>query len=366
MKYSNINMKKHYLTAVVIMIFQFLLSGCDHKNVDTDTPPPSDSKIQSVEVVKPEYRSFLSEVLITGTAHPYQQVSIVAMESGYLHKIYKDIGDVVTKGEVIAEIDNPTLIHKREMLTAQLELKKAVYDRLKKTHSETPALTPLQVLEEAKAEYLVINAELNDVNDRIGFLKIKAPFVGVITRRMVDVGVLVQSGLSNSDAMPLFEIQNISTIRLVVPMPEANALAAKNGMEVSVSFPELPGKSFNEKISRTSNSLDLRSKTMDVQIDIANKNYKIKPGMYAKVLLKINSRDSVLSLPLTAQVVYEDEYFIFLIKNNKVMRTELRKGLSNKDYFEILNDNITAKSHVIVQGKSLVKDGQTINPVLKK
>lgn len=350
------------LSALLIMAS----CGTDQSNNNPATTSVSgNSKTQSVEVVKPQQRSFIAEVLITGTAMPNQKVTLYAMESGYVEAVYKDIGDMVRKGEVIAELKNPEVVRLYEEKKAQLEAKQSVYERLKATREETPALTPLQMVEDAKAEYLSVQAGLKAVEDRLGFLQVKAPFTGKITKRMVDHGALVQSGLTNQNAQGLFELQEVSPIRLTVPLPESDIAAIKEGMEVTVTFPELPGESFKAKVSRTAGALDPASKTMQVEIDIDNPKGFIKPGMYAKALMQISSRERVLSLPVTAQVIYQNQTFVLVVNDGKVERVPLRKGLSNKDYFEVLNPEITGSSMIIVQGKGLVQPGQIVQPVFK-
>ena len=324
------------------------------------------NKTQSVEVEKPQQRSFTAEVLITGTAEPNQKVTLYAMECGYVQKVSTDIGDVVQKGEIIAELANPDLNRQFEEKKAHLDAKKSTYERLKSTYEKTPALTPLQMVENAQSEYLTAKAAFNTVQDRLSFLNIKAPFTGKITRRLVDHGALVQSGLTEDNPQGIFEIQEISPIRLTVPLPESDIAAIDKGMEVTVTFPELPGESFKVKVSRTAGALDPASKTMQVEIDIDNPKGFIKPGMYAKALMQISSRNSVVSLPVTAQWLYQNQAFVLVVnKDNIVERIPLRKGLSNKDYFEVLNPEITENTLVIVQGKGLVKVGQIVKPVIK-
>jgi multidrug efflux pump subunit AcrA (membrane-fusion protein) len=104
---------------------------------------------------------------------------------------------------------------------------------------------------------------------------------------------------------------------------------------------------------------------MQVEIDIDNKQGIIKPGMYAKVLVQSGSRDGVVSLPVTAQWIVQNQAFVLVVNDNKVEKIPLRKGLSNKDYFEVLNPEITESTLVIIQGKGLVQPGQIVKPVLK-
>jgi len=160
-------------------------------------------------------------------------------------------------------------------------------------------------------------------------------------------------------------LQEISPIRLTVPLPESDIAAVDKGMKVTVTFPELPGELFKVKVSRTAWALDPASKTMQVEIDIDNPKGFIRPGMYAKALMQISSRDDVISLPVTAQWIFQNQLFVLIVKDDKVERIPLRKGLSNKDYFEVLNPEITESSMVIVQGKGLVSHGMVVKSIEK-
>ena len=136
-------------------------------------------------------------------------------------------------------------------------------------------------------------------------------------------------------------------------------------MSVQVTFPELSGKEYEAKISRTSNALDAMSKTMQVEVDIPNKDGKIITGMYAKVLLQVGSRENILSLPVIAKVRYKNEACILVVEDGIVKRLPVKIGLSDKDYFEVLNAEITNETLVITTGKGLVKPNQRVKAILK-
>ena len=357
---------KDLFLLILIVGYWLTLSSCQQAdNQSSKNVIEKTEKTQTVEVVHPSSHSFEAELLITGTAMPNQIVLLHAMESGYVKSIKKDIGDAVKKGDLIAQLENPELYRLNQKLKAQLDAKKAIYDRLQKTYDQTPDLTPMQLLEEAKADYIGAKTEFSAINDRQNFLRVTAPFNGIVTKRIVDNGALIQSGIANTNATAIVEVQEINPIRLTISLPESDASSIKEGMETQVTFPELYGEPYTAKISRTANALDFASKTMQVEIDIPNPEGKIKPGMYAKVLIKTSSRKNVLSLPVTAQILFEDEPFILLVKNNIVERVRLRKGLENKDFFEVLNGEIGEDAQVIVQGKGLVKPGQKVTAIEK-
>ena len=357
-----------------IILCSLIVVACGDKSSNSEeksetSDKTNNSKVTSVEVVNPQQRSFTGELLLTGMAKPNKMVMLYAMESGYVKSIRKDIGDYVKNGESIATLENPDVQREFDVKKAQFDSKKTTYDRLKASFDRTPALTPLQVLEDANAAYLSAKADLEGVQNRLNFLSLRAPFSGTITKRFVDNGAMVQSGLNQSDPQALVEIQEISTIRLTLTLavPESDIANVKKGTEVNITFPELSGESYVRKVSRTAGALDLASKTMQVEIDIKNTDGKIRPGMYAKALINAGSRDKVNSLPVTAQIVQQNQAFVFIVNaDNKVERIELRKGLSNKDYFEVLNAELSTDTKVIVEGKNLVKEGTKVNPIFKE
>lgn len=358
---KTLNIKSIAVFAVMLSI----LISCNNQKKETEQTATNE-KIQKVEVVKPQNRSFTAEVLITGTARPNQIVTLYAMESGMLMQMRKDIGEKVRQGETIAVLENPELQQQQIKWQAETKAKKANYDRLNSVYEKTPALTNIQMVENAEAEYLSAKANLDAVNNRIGFLNIKAPFSGIITKRFVDKGAMIQSGLSQSKPQALFELQEINPIRLTIPVPESDAVGIQKGMDVEVTLPELTGNSFRAKVSRISNALDPMSKTMQVEIDLENPDGRIISGMYAKALLQLNSRDNILSLPIISKVSHKNEDYILAVVDGKLKRIGIKIGLSNQDYFEVLNDEITTETQVIVKGKSLVKPGQIVEPILKQ
>jgi membrane fusion protein (multidrug efflux system) len=353
------------LFALVIIVVLTVSCGTNTKRENASSVASDEGKIQTVEVVKPQKRSFAAQRLITGAAHANRKIVLYAMESGYVESMRKDIGDAVKEGEIIAILKNPELIRQLENKQAQLGVKKNMYERLKSIYKKTPALTSIHVVETAEADYLSAKADVSIIQDRLNFLKVKAPFLGTITQRFIDKGTLVQSGLTQSNPQGIVELQQLNPIRLTIPVPESDLAIIDKGTKVSVYFPELPGTSFNSIVSRTSGALDPASRTMRVEIDIDNPKGMIKPGMYAKVEIQINSSESVASLPVTAQLKFQDKNYLYVVTDDKVSRIPLKKGLSNKDFFEVLNNDISDESMVIVRGKNLVKPGQIVEPILK-
>ncbi|NQU52454.1 MAG: efflux RND transporter periplasmic adaptor subunit [Bacteroidetes bacterium] len=234
MKTSNYRYQFLLLTTVAVLTVS---CNSNTKQESTNSAISDEGKIQTVEVVNPQKRSFTAQRLITGTAQPNRKVTLYAMESGYVESIQKDIGDAIREGEVIATLKNPELTRQLENKQAQLEVKTTMYERLKSIYKKTPALTSIHVVENAEADYLSANAEVNIILDRLGFLQVKAPFSATITQRFIDKGALVQSGLTQSNPQGIVELQQLNPIRLTIPLPESDIAIIQKGTEVSVTFP---------------------------------------------------------------------------------------------------------------------------------
>ncbi|MFT5725338.1 MAG: membrane fusion protein (multidrug efflux system) [Bacteroidia bacterium] len=361
-------MKSIYIHKTLIFL---LVAGClvacgDSKTAALEKPGAPNQKVQKVEVVVPIQRSFIGEVSITGTAKPNQMVTLFAMESGMLISIQKDIGDRVYQNETIAVLENPALKQQQIKWKAEVQATKNQFDRLNSIYKQTPALTTIHLVETAEAAYLSAKASLDAVSNRIGYLSIKAPFSGIITKRYVDKGAMIQSGLDESNPQAIVDIQDVNRIRLTLPVPESDAVGIKKGMPVQITFPELSSEVYEAKVSRVSNTLDPLSKTMQVEIDLDNRDGKIISGMYAKVLLRLTSRSNILSLPVIAKTSHKNEDYVLVVEDNKVKRLPIKVGLSDRNYFEVLNAEITADTKVIIEGKGLVTPGQIVEPINKR
>lgn len=361
---------RHYIKIIALALPMTILAACGNNSSEVngrENESTSEASVKdvTVQIVNPKERDFTGVINVVGSAAPNQVVMLHAMESGFVESVKKDIGDPVRSGELIAKLKNPELQRKFQKEKAMMEAKKSIYDRLQKIADKTPSLTTKDQVEMAKAEYESALAEYKATADRIAFLEVRSPFNGVITKRNVDKGALVTSGLSNSDAKPLFEVMEVETIRLRVPLPESDVSAVKVGTEAEVLFPELAGKAFQAKVSRISRALNPNSKTMQLEIDIPNPELEIKPGMYARVNIQLSSRENVLSVPHTTLVVYQDDFYIYTVDNGFVKRVPIRRGLENKEYFEILDANITPSSHVITRGKNLVEPGMKVEAIKK-
>ena len=183
-------------TALFLPMLLTLLSACE--DAEQAQKPVAPANAPTVLVSYPQAHSFNAALQLTGTARSNQEVKLYAMTSGFLQQLKADIGDFVKTGQVLAVLANPELHSSKARLTAELQGKKSIYARLNNIVEKTPQLTTITDVEKARAEYQSLKAQLDGVLLQIGFLTVKAPFPGVITRRYADKGALIQSGMSET------------------------------------------------------------------------------------------------------------------------------------------------------------------------
>jgi len=350
-------------TNFFITLLAFLLLSCSDSENKQSEKTIQTEKNPNVKVVNPQQRSFTSTLQIIGNALPNKQVNIHAMEGGFLSELKKDIGDKVQKGDILAVLNNPELTRELEINKVAKQVAEANYLRFKKVIAKTPELTTLQEFEKVEATYLMANAKYKATINRDSLLSIRAPFSGMITTRNVELGALIQSGINNTNAAALFEIMDMEIIRLTIALPETEVDNISKGMQAEISFTELPGEQFSAQVSRMANAIDNRNKTMKVQLDIPNRNGKIKAGMYANVAIQLQSTGDKISLPNEVLIAIKSEFFILQVKDGIVKRTLIKKGLSNTHFFEVLSNEINENSKVIVEGKAMVKEGMKVKAI---
>ncbi|MGH6819972.1 MAG: efflux RND transporter periplasmic adaptor subunit, partial [Methylocella sp.] len=167
------------------------------------------------------------------------------------------------------------------------------------------------------------------------------PFASVITRRHADKGATIQSGLNETDAMPLFDLKDLRTIRLRVDVPENDATRIDQSAKAEILFPELPEARVEANISRLAYGLDPATRTMRVEIQTGR-------------------GEPVLAVPNEAIGNVKGRSFVFVVHGGTVKKVEVKTGLSDEHATEVLGSSIKASDRIVVRGKELVNDGAVV------
>jgi len=244
-------------------------------------------------------------VLLPGTLQGFVQAPISARASGYLRRWTKDIGSRVEKGELLAEIDTPEIdqqltqsLAARDQTAASLDLARSTVERWESLRKRD--VVSQQELDErrsaatqARANLAAADANVQRLRQLEGFKRVVAPFAGIITRRNVDVGDLIDAG-GGSAGRPLFLLSQTASLRIYVNVPQSVAQLVKPGQAVVVTQAELRGQKFPGKVARTAASIDATTRTMQVEVALENPNGLLLPGAYVQVALPLGQSQSLV------------------------------------------------------------------------
>ena len=304
-----------------------------------------------VEAVNPEVHTFESAFNYLGTFEPYRQNLIGSDASGKVIKINVEEGDRITQGQVIAKVDDDLLQLQLESAEVNIEGQKKDDERY--SNLEKNNAVPGVQIEKTKLGLKAAEIQRKQIQKQLKSTTLTAPFSGVITKKMIDLGSVIGPG------SPLVEITDISTLKLTVSVPERDILKFKTGQSVPVKVDIFGDKTFEGKVSSVAVVAD-RSHNFKVQITVKNSNEEIRAGMYGNVSLSNSSSVTALSIPRKALVGSSKKPHVFVIRNGKAVLTSFTSGTSDGEYVEVVsglskNDQIVVKGQVNLENNSKVK-----------
>lgn len=327
--------------------------------------------VPSVAVIHPIAENPNEDLVLPGSLQAYEDSPIFARTNGYLLRWYKDIGSRVTKGELLADIDTPEVDQEllqakanRQQIVAQLDLAKISaqrWENLRKTDSVSQQETDQQTngYQQAVANLAASDANVRRLEQLEQFKHVYAPFSGVLTKRTVDPGALINAGATSGKE--LFDIARIDPLRVYVNVPQAYAPAMKVGTQAAVVLQEFPGQKFMGTIQRTAEAIDPTSRTLLTEVDVPNKDAKLLPGSFGEVHFTPHIATQRVTVPVNAMLFRQEGPQLAVVdSNNKV---QLRSITIGKDYgatLEILG-GVGADDRIIVNPADSLENGQQVN-----
>jgi RND family efflux transporter MFP subunit len=304
---------------------------------------------------------------LPGTLQGNVQAPIAARASGYLKRWTKDIGSKVERGELLAEIETPEIDQQlsqasaaRDQAAASLALSKSTVDRWEGLRKKD--VVSQQELEErrsavaqSQANLAAAEANVQRLRQLEGFKRVVAPFAGVITRRNVDVGDLIDGNGSRT----LFLLAQTDPLRVYVNVPQTYAQLVKPGQPVVVTQAELRGQTFQGVVARTAASIDAGTRTMQVEIALPNRDGRLLPGAYVQVALPLAS-SGALTMP-TNTLLFRGEGTLVAVVDaqGKVALRKVGVGRNFGENFEVL-DGVVESDRVVLNPPDWLADGQSV------
>ena len=371
--------------------------------------------------VSPVTRQDLTYSLVAnGDISPLMQIDLSPKVSGYLEKIFVEMGDSVRQGQVIAQIDRAEFVQKVREVEAKVAQAKASadeieagtrsedvrqaeeavkqaqsrYDNAKAQRERMEALFKKQIIskkdfDNADTECAVCDAQLSSSQERLKQLKegarqevkegsrarlkemeailaqeqirlqntqIVAPFAGEIIRRYVDGGSLVSS------STPVVTLIHLETLKVVANVLEKDVGLVKPGMKAKILTEAYPEKPFEGTVVRINKALDLATRTLQAEINIPNPGHLLKPGMFAKVEMILKEKPDALTVPKDAVLREEGKEFVFVVEGNQALRKRVVTGIERESLIEII-EGMKEEDKVVIRGQESLRDRSTIRIV---
>jgi multidrug efflux system membrane fusion protein len=330
--------------------------------------------IPTVAVVQPVSESGRDELVLPGNLQAYEESPIFARTSGYLVRWYRDIGSKVQKGELLATIDTPEVDQElsqarasREQVKAQLDLAKISADRwanLRKSDSVSQQEADQQAsgYQQAQANLAAAEANVRRLEQLESFKNVYAPFSGVLTRRNVDPGALINAG-AGAAGKELFDIARVDPLRVYTNVPQAYAPTIKVGMKAAVTLQEFPGQKFSGAVARTADAIDPATRTLLTEVDVPNRDGKLLPGSFGQVHFATGSNVLRLTVPVNSMLFRAEGPRVAVVdKDGKVHLRPITIGRDFGTTLEILG-GVDPNDQVIINPADSLEEGQQVNVV---
>jgi membrane fusion protein, multidrug efflux system len=328
--------------------------------------------IPTVAVIYPQAEKPDEELVLPGSLLAYEESPIYARTNGYLVRWYRDIGSWVKKGELLATIDTPEVDQEldqaratRQQIVAQLELAKISADRwenLRKTDSVSAQEADQQTsgYKQAQANLAAADANVRRLEQLEGFKEVYAPFDGVLTRRNVDPGALINAG-AQAAGRQLFDIARVDPLRVYTSVPQAYSPFIKVGGKTFVTLQEFPGQKFDANVARTADAVDPATRTLLTEVDVPNKSGHLLPGSFGEVHFKVGSNVNKVTVPVNAMLFRAEGAQVAVVGSDS--KIELRHINIGRDYgtrLEILG-GVAPTDPVVVNPPDSLENGQQVN-----
>jgi multidrug efflux system membrane fusion protein len=326
--------------------------------------------VATVAVVHPLAEKPNEELVLPASLQAYEESPIYARTNGYLLHWYKDIGSRVNKGELLADIDTPEVDQElsqarasRQQTAAQLDLAKISADRwqnLRKTDSvsqqETDSAT--SAYQQAIANLAAADANVRRLEELESFKRVYAPFSGVLVKRNVDPGALINAGSAGTE---LFILARVDPLRVFINVPQAYSPAIKNGMPAYITLQEIPGQKFMGTVTRTAEAIDPGTRTLLTEVDVPNKDGRLLRGSFGEVHLKPTINAEKVTVPVNAMLFRQEGARVAVVgADNKVHLQPISIGRDYGTALEVVG-GVTTEDRIILNPADSLEEGQPVN-----
>lgn len=344
----------------------------------------------SVEVVRVVEQLLNVTVKLPGELSPYEAVDVYPKVTGFVRWLGVDRGSSVKKGEAIARLEAPELTAQLSeaqskfaaaqaqigAAQAKLSADQSTYEKLAAA-AKTPGVVAQNDLvvakqteesdqanvQAAQSAAQAAQSALQSMKQTEAYLEISAPFDGVVTERSIHPGALVGPAGGAGAASPMLRIETLGRLRLTVAVPETEAAAIPAGTQVEFTVPEYPGEKFHGPIARIARSVDMKTRTMPVELDVANPGGRLAAGSYCEVAWPVRRSKATIFVPATAIATNLERTFVIRIRANKTEWVDVKAGATSGNLTEVFGD-LHAGDEVVQRASDSIRAGAEVTPKL--
>ena len=367
-----------------LALIAFAIAGCGNAADQTATTPPAGPP--TIEVARVVQQSVDVTLSMPGELYSFEAVAVYTKVTGFVKSIRVDRGSRVRAGELMAELEAPELVAQRAEAQSKLQAAEAqlavvrskadadasTYDKLKAA-SATPGvvagndLVLAQKAVEADHNQIMAGQQTAEaarqavqaITQMEGYLRVTAPFDGVITERNVHPGALVGPNSGPAATTPMVRLAQNDRLRLVVPVPEAYVAGVRNGTMISFTVPAFPGRTFTGRVARLAHTVDVRTRTMAVELDVTNRDGALVPGTFCQIAWPIHRPEPSLFVPAASIANTTDRTFVVRVRNGTTEWVDVHTGLGSGALTEVFGD-LRPGDAVATRGTDEIRPGTAV------
>jgi membrane fusion protein (multidrug efflux system) len=327
------------------------------------------------EVSLVERKEVTSQLILPGELQGYFETGIFAKVNGYITHVLVDIGDKVSKDQLLVELEAPELTSQLIAAFYESKSREAIYlntkgkfTRLRQTNQTPGAVSPYDIdlgrtsVISDSLLYLAAKAKYESVKSLVSYLRVTSPMDGLITERHAAPGDFV--GPEGKTTMPIFQLKSEDKLRLHIAVPEKHLAEIRIGDYVEFTVESFPDKKFKGKITRLEKSLKPQTRSEIVEIEIDNKSNQLLPGMFAKAIIPIQRKEPTIVVPQSAVVTNMEHCFVIRIENqNKAYWVDVKKGELQGENVEVFG-KIAQGDTILNVASDEIKNGENLKIIL--